>query len=107
MPWVSPSGTPDPAKTAVGYVVAFVEGNIEAGVTATYTGGDPSADYVLSLARQARTLVESGMGSGSAPQAPQAPQAPLEGDAGGSGDLACGEGEIQVPLRAVVGTPEP
>jgi len=94
----------DPAKTAVGYVVAFVVGNVEAGVTATYTGRDPSPDYVLGLARQARTLVESGLGSGSAPNAPQAP---LEGEPAAAATSPAEEGGIQVPLRAVVGTPEP
>lgn len=49
----------DPTKTAVGYVIAFAEDTIEAGVTATYPGGDPSADYILGLAGQAQTLIQS------------------------------------------------
>ena len=93
----------DPAKAGSGYGVAFAEGTVEASVTATYSGTESSSDYILSLAQQARTLVESGIGGGFAPRAPQAP---LEGEpAAAATSLA--DGGIQVPMRAVVGTLEP
>ena len=94
---------PDPAKPASAFSVAFVEGVIEASVTVLYQGTGSSPDYVLSLAQQARTLVESGLGSGSAPHAPQAP---LEGEPAAAATSPA-DGGIQVPMRAVVGTPEP
>jgi hypothetical protein len=93
----------DPTKPGSGYGVAFAEGTVEASVTATYSGTESASDYILSLAQQARTLVESRVGSGSAPQAPQAP---LEGEPAAAATSPA-EGEIQVPMRAVVGTLEP
>ena len=93
----------DPTNPGIGYGVAFAEGTVEASVTVAYSGTDSSPDYALSLAQQARTLVESGIGSGSAPHAPQAP---LEGEPTAAATPPA-VGEIQVPMRAVVGTPEP
>jgi hypothetical protein len=84
----------DPARPASAYAVAFAEGAVEVGVTVTYEGIEASPDFILSLAQQARALVESGMGSGAPPQAP------LEG---APTDMP---GGITVPMRAVVGTPE-
>jgi len=90
----------DPAKPVSGYSVTFAEGVIEAGVTAIYKGTGFPPDYTLSLAQQARTLVESGMGS----IAP--PQAPLEGAPAAAEAVPTDmPGGMTVPIRAVVGTP--
>ena len=96
----------DPARPASAFSVAFAEGVIEVSVSVLYQGTGFSPDYTLSLAQQARTLVESGIGSGSAPHAPQAP---LEGAPVAAGETQPTEiaGGMQVPMRAVVGTPEP
>jgi hypothetical protein len=92
----------DPAKPGSGYGVAFAEGNIEVSVTATYSGTESSPDYTLSLAQQARALVESAMQGGSAPQAP------LEGAPAAAEAVPTDmPGGITVPMRAVVGTSEP
>ena len=93
----------DPAKPASGYTIAFTEDAIEASVTALYKGAESSPDYILSLAQQARTLVEG------AAQGGAAPQAPLEGGPTAAAEAVPTEipGGLQVPIRAVVGTPEP
>ena len=92
----------DPANPAFEYGVAFAEGTVEAGVVALYEGTDSSPDYTLSLGQQARTLVESAMQGGSAPQAP------LEGAPAAAEAVPTDmPGGITVPIRAVVGTPEP
>ena len=96
---------PDPTNPTSAYSVAFADGVIEASVTVLIDGAGFSADYTLSLAQQAQTLVESGLGSGSAPHAPQAP---LEGEPAAAEtqptEIA---GGMQVPMRAVIGTAEP
>lgn len=94
---------PDPARPSSAFSVAFAEDVIEVSVSVLYQGTGFQPDFTLSLAQQARTLVESGLGSGSAPHAPQAP---LEGEPAAAATSPA-EGEIQVPMRAVVGTPEP
>jgi hypothetical protein len=96
----------DPAKPAFEYGVAFAEGTVESGVVALYGGTDSSPDYILSLGQQARALVESGMGSGSAPQAPLE-GAPAAAEAVPTAAPTDIPGGITVPIRAVVGTPEP
>jgi hypothetical protein len=95
----------DPAKPGSGYGVAFAEGTVEASVTATYSGTESSSDYILSLAQQARTLVESGLRGGSAPQAPLE-GAPAAAEAVPTAAPTDMPGGITVPMRAVVGTPE-
>ena len=91
----------DTTKPGSGYGVALQEGTVEVSVTATYSVTESSPDYTLSLAQQALTLVETGMGSESAPHAPQAPLEGIPAAATPAG------GVIQVPMRAVVGTLEP
>jgi len=93
----------DPANPASGYSIAFAEDVVEASVTALYKGTESTPDYTLSLAQQARALVESAMQGGSAPQAP------LEGAPTAAAETQPTEiaGGMQVPIRAVVGTPEP
>jgi hypothetical protein len=91
----------DPANPASECVVAFADGTVEAGVVVLYEGTGFSPDYTLSLGQQARALVESGMGS----IAP--PQAPLEGAPTAAATPPTEiPGGMQVPMRAVVGTPE-
>ena len=95
---------PDATNPTSEYSVAFADGAIEASVTVLIDGTGFSPDYTLSLAQQAQTLVESGLGSGSSPHAPQAP---VEGDPTTAAETQPTEvaGGMQVPMRAVIGTP--
>ena len=95
----------DPDRLASAYGVAFAEGTVEVSVTVTYEGIEASPDFILSLGQQARTLVEGATQGGAPPQAPLE-GAPAEAEAVPTAAPTDMPGGIEVPMRAVVGTPE-